>query len=83
MDGVAAEDATSGGRLDLVVLLGNQVFPFKFNFAQCSERGTALEQLRARGYTDKCRAQGCDVRLVGVESSAGQARRQSIGTPPA
>ena len=70
MDGVAVEDATSRGRLDMAVRLGEQVFLFEFKVAERSERGSALAQLQARRYADKHRAPGRTVHLVGVEISA-------------
>ena len=70
LDGVAAEDATSRGRLDLAVRLGKAVYVFEFKVAEQSDPGAALAQLQARGYADKHRAPGCTVHLIGVEISA-------------
>ncbi len=82
--GVAVEDATSGGRLDLAVRLGETVCLFEFKVAERSgslprgsargtsrmKEGAALAQLKARRYADKYRAPGRAVHLIGVEISA-------------
>ena len=70
MDGVAAEDATSRGHLDLAVRLGGNAYLFEFKVAERSEPGAALAQLQARRYADKHRAAGRAVHLIGVEISA-------------
>ncbi len=70
MDGVAVEDATSRGRLDMTVRLGEHVYLFEFKIAERSERGAALAQLQGRRYADKHLAPGRTVHLIGVEISA-------------
>ena len=70
LDGVAVEDATSRGRLDLAVRLGEDAYLFEFKVAERSEAGAALAQLQARGYADKYHAPGRTVHLIGVEISA-------------
>ena len=70
LDGVAVEDATSRGRLDLVVRLEKTVCLFEFKVAERSEKGAALAQLKARRYADKYRAPDRSIHLVGVEISA-------------
>ena len=70
MDGVTVEDATSRGRLDMAVRLGETVCLFEFKVAERSKEGAALAQLQARRYADKHRAPGRPVHLVGVEISA-------------
>ncbi len=85
MDGVAVEDATSRGRLDLAVVLGGAAFLFEFKVVERpaprarpesagGERpraeNAALAQLRARRYADKYRAPGRAVHLIGVEIGA-------------
>ena len=69
---VTAEDATSRGRLDMAVRLGKNVFLFEFKVAERATKGSALAQLKARGYADKYRAPGVAVHLIGVELSAEQ-----------
>ncbi len=70
MDGVAVEDATSRGRLDMAVRLENGVYLFEFKVAERSEEGSALAQLKARRYADKYHAPNRTVHLIGVEVSA-------------
>ena len=87
VDGVAVEDATSRGRLDLAVVLGGAAFLFEFKVAERTARSSrpgsasaarsrpenaALAQLRARRYADKYRAPGRAVHLIGVEISAAE-----------
>jgi len=70
LDGVAVEDATSRGRLDLTVRLEKTVCLFEFKVAERSEKGAALAQLKARRYADKYRAPDRSIHLIGVEISA-------------
>ena len=70
LDGVAVEDATSRGRVDLSVRLADNVYLFDFKVSERSDTGAALAQLRARGYADKYRAPGRAVHLIGVEIGA-------------
>ena len=70
LDGVAVEEATSHGRLDMAVRLGANVYLFEFKVAERAEQGAALAQLQARRYADKYRAPGLSVHLIGVEISA-------------
>ncbi|MCY4212055.1 MAG: ATP-binding protein [Gammaproteobacteria bacterium] len=69
---VRAEDATSHGRLDMAVLLGERVFLFEFKVSEAAPQGSALAQLKARGYADKYRRGGKRIHLVGVEFSREQ-----------
>ena len=66
---VRAEELSSHGRADMVILLGEQVFLFEFKMAEKADDaevalGTALSQMRDRGYADKYRRQA--VHLVAV-----------------
>ena len=85
MDGVAVEDTTSRGRLDMAVVLGGNTCLFEFKVAErepgnsrpgstggdpAPADSAALEQLKARRYADKYRAPGRTVHLIGVEVSA-------------
>ena len=70
LDDLAVEDATSRGRLDMALRLGENVYLFEFKVAERSEQGAALAQLQARRYADKYRAPGRTVHLIGVEVSA-------------
>ena len=83
MDGVAVEDATSRGRLDMAVVLGDGAYVFEFKVtrraAGASRAGSAggapadvaaLAQLKARRYGDKYRTPNRTVHLIGVEIGA-------------
>ena len=94
---VAAEDATSRGRLDLAVRLRAHVYLFEFKVAEASGRSqpagagghpaqktsAALAQLKARGYADKYRAPGRAVHLIGVEIGAESRDIVAFETEPA
>ena len=66
---VAVEESSSRGRLDMAVRAHGRVYLFEFKVAETAPPGSALAQLRARGYADKYRASGSPVHLVGVEFS--------------
>ena len=90
LDGVAVEDATSRGRLDMAVRLGNAVYLFEFKVARRAgsapgtrAAGAALAQLRARRYADKHRAPGRVVHLIGVEIGAESRDIVTFETEPA
>ena len=85
MDGVAVEDATSRGRLDMAVVLGDGAYVFEFKVTErapgaagptsaegdrAPASGAALAQLKARRYGDKYRAPNRTVYLIGVEIGA-------------
>ena len=69
---VTVEDSTSQGRLDMAVRAAGRVYLFEFKVIERSPRGSALQQLRDRGYADKYRARGEPIHLVGVEFSSAQ-----------
>ena len=64
-----AEETGSGGRLDMAVRAGGQVYLFEFKVVERAGPGTALAQLKERGYAEKFRHLGEPVHLVGVEFS--------------
>jgi len=66
---VRSEEASSHGRADIVVPLGDQVFILEFKMAECLDGAevaldAALAQMRDRGYADRYR--GRAVHLVAV-----------------
>ena len=69
---VRAEDASSRGRADMVVLTGGQVFVLEFKMADCEADANAaldaaISQMRAAGLCGEAqRRQGKPVHLVGV-----------------
>ena len=66
---VRVEESTSHGRLDMAVLFNGQVYLFEFKTVEKAPEGTALAQIREKGYADKYRHLGQPIHLVGVEFS--------------
>ena len=79
---VRAEEATSHGRLDMAVTLGDSVFLFEFKVSEVAPQGSALAQLKARGYADKYRQEGKGVHLIGVEFSREQRNLAAFEVEP-
>ncbi len=66
---IAVEESSSHGRLDMAVRTGGHVYLFEFKVAELAAAGSALAQLRERGYADKYRGRGEPIHLIGVELS--------------
>jgi hypothetical protein len=82
------EDTSSTGRLDLAVRLPGHVYLFEFKVLDdvangstpgrsaapggTASAGTALAQIKDRGYADKYRTDGVPIHLVGIEFSRQQ-----------
>ncbi len=65
---VTAEETTSHGRIDLTVKMEGKVFIFEFKVVDIDQTpGTALEQIRRKGYAEKYRAKSEEIYLIGVE----------------
>ncbi len=69
---LTVEDASSAGRLDMAVRVGGRVFLFEYKVVEQAGRGSALAQLKERGYAEKYRALGQPIHLVGIEFSSKQ-----------
>ena len=67
---VRAEESGSRGRTDLVVQGYSRIWLFEFKMRERAGRGSALQQLKERGYADRYRGLGQPIHLVGVEFSA-------------
>ena len=63
------EESSSHGRLDMAVRTGGHLYLFEFKVAELAPPGSALAQLRERGYADKYRGRGEPIHLIGVEFS--------------
>jgi len=64
---VIAEDATNAGRIDMTVRIEGKIYVIEFKVVdEDAATGTALAQIKAKGYADKYRGQG-EVYLLGVE----------------
>ncbi len=66
---IMVEESSSHGRLDMAVRTGGHVYLFEFKVAELAPPGSALAQLRERGYADKYRGHGEPIHLIGVELS--------------
>ena len=66
---IAVEESSSHGRLDMAVRTGGHVYLFEFKVVEMAPPGSALAQLRERGYADKYRGRGEPIHLIGVEFS--------------
>ena len=66
---VAVEDGTSRGRLDMTVRFAGAVYLFEFKVVEQAGSGSALAQLKVRGYAEKHRGPGRAIHLIGVEFS--------------
>ncbi|WP_242469709.1 PD-(D/E)XK nuclease domain-containing protein [Rhabdochromatium marinum] len=67
-----AEDITHHGRIDLTLKLTQQIWLFEFKVAERSPPGSALRQLKDKGYADKYRALGQPIVLIGIAFSEQQ-----------
>ena len=67
---VAAEDAGSSGRLDMVLRFNANVYLFEFKVVESTPSGAAMAQLKDRRYADKYRSRGEPIHLIAVEFSS-------------
>jgi hypothetical protein len=63
------EDASHHGRLDLRLRFNSRIWLFEFKVVELAPEGAALQQIKARGYADKYRAEGLPIHLIGIEFS--------------
>ena len=68
--GITVEDSTNRGRADMAVRFGGRVYLFEFKVIEQAGPGTALAQLKAKGYAAKYQALGEPTHLIGVEFSS-------------
>ncbi|GAB6057607.1 ATP-binding protein [Desulfonatronum parangueonense] len=62
------EEPTNRGRIDMTVLFENRAYVFEFKVVDLDQTpGSALEQIKRKGYADKFRADAEAVYLIGVE----------------
>ncbi|NIC39372.1 ATP-binding protein [Halomonas desiderata] len=73
---VTVEDASHHGKVDMTVDFAGHLYLFEFKVVEQLPEGSALEQIKAKGYADKYRAQGKPMHLIGVEFS--RERRQIV-----
>ena len=63
------EDATNHGRIDMAVILPENIYLFEFKVVELLPDGKALQQLQDKAYADKYRSLGLPIHLIGVEFS--------------
>ncbi len=67
---VTAEDTTNKGRIDLTIKCGNKIYIIEFKVIEVDKtKGTALEQIKRKKYSEKYRQKGKNIYLVGIEFS--------------
>ena len=66
---VTVEDSTNRGRTDMALRFNGNVYIFEFKVVEFVGGGSAMAQLKARGYAEKYRPSGEPVYLIGVEFS--------------
>ena len=80
---VVLEDSTSRGRLDMAVRFNEQIYLFEFKVVELAPEGSAMTQLKERGYADKYQGAGQPVHLIGVEFSRDSRNLVAFETEPA
>ena len=80
---VTVEDSTNRGRLDMALRFEGRAYVFEFKVVEQAGEGSAMAQLRTRGYADKYRREGTPVHLVGVEFSSATRNIVSFEVEPA
>ncbi|WP_425473413.1 PD-(D/E)XK nuclease domain-containing protein [Thiohalocapsa marina] len=66
------EDASHQGRLDLRLRFNGRIWLFEFKVVELLPEGAALQQIKARGYAEKYRAEGLPIHLIGIDFSREQ-----------
>ena len=66
---IVVEDSSSYGRLDMAVRFNDNVYLFEFKVVELAGEGTAMAQLRQKGYADKYRDRCEPIHLIAVEFS--------------
>jgi len=67
---VTAEDTTNQGRIDLTVKLDDKIYIIEFKVIEVDKtKGSALEQIKRKKYSEKYQQKGKKVYLVGIEFS--------------
>ena len=80
---VRVEDSTNRGRVDMAARHAGKVYLFEFKVVDDEPEGTALAQLRERGYAEKYRASGEPIHLIGVEFSRKERNLVAFEAEPA
>jgi hypothetical protein len=67
---IVAEDVTNSGRIDLTLLLKEQIYILEFKLSSFKDKktnNTALEQIKEKNYAKKYQNQNKPIYLVGIE----------------
>lgn len=67
---VKAEEASSQGRADMVVMEGGNVYIFEFKMAHAGNASSALAQIKEKHYAEKYRATAKQIFEIGVSFDA-------------
>ncbi|MGB4267600.1 MAG: ATP-binding protein [Spirochaetota bacterium] len=68
---VRCEDTTNYGKIDMTVVMKHAVFIFEFKVIKENEEGTALKQIKEKGYAGKYKALNVSIYQVGIEFDKG------------
>ena len=66
---VIAEESSARGRADMTLRFNDQIYVFELKVVELAGDGSALAQLKERGYADKYRSLDQPIHLIGVEFS--------------
>jgi len=66
---ITVEESSNVGRLDMAMRFSGRAYLFEFKLVDDVPDGSALAQIRERGYADRHRAAGGPIHLIGVEFS--------------
>ncbi|MGP7733909.1 PD-(D/E)XK nuclease domain-containing protein [Oceanimonas smirnovii] len=66
---ITVEDASNAGKVDMTLEFNGHIYLFEFKVVEQVPEGSALQQLKDRGYAEKYRALGLPIHLIGVEFS--------------
>ena len=66
---IACEESSHAGRLDIVVRLNKIVYIFEFKIIENNSAGSALQQIKDKGYANKYLTDSQEVYLIGIEFS--------------
>ena len=66
---VESEQSSNAGRLDMRVRLQNQVYIFEFKVGKIEPNGSAMQQIKDKGYANRYLAEQQPIHLIGVEFS--------------
>ncbi|CAA6828620.1 MAG: Unknown protein [uncultured Thiotrichaceae bacterium] len=66
---VTVEDATNQGRIDMTLKFQQRIYIFEFKVVEFLPKGSALQQIKDKGYAEKYRELQQPITLIGVEFS--------------